>query len=60
MTQIRNEHERLCNEIQIRYKEKMVNLRTQMEKQRKKLIKKIEDRKNAKIKECTVKHEKKY
>lgn len=31
-----------------------------MEKKRKALIQKIETRKNAKIKECTVKHEKKY
>jgi len=60
MTQMRNDHERLCNEIQLKYKERMVNLRTEMEKRRKKRIQMIETRKNAKIKECTLKHEKKY
>ena len=38
----------------------MVNLRTEMERKRKKRIQMIETRKNAKIKECTLKHEKKY
>lgn len=38
----------------------MVNLRTQMEKKRKAKISNIERHKNATIKECTLKHEKKY
>jgi len=35
MTGIRNDHERICNEIQLKYKTKMGNLRTAMEKKRK-------------------------
>ena len=60
MSSVRNDHERICNEIQLKYKEKMKDLRAQMEKKRKREIQKIEVRKNAKIKECTIKHEQKY
>ena len=60
MTQIRNDHERICNEIQLKYKERMANLRTQMDRKRKTLIYGIEARKNQKIKECSQKHEQKY
>lgn len=60
MSAVRSDHERICNEIQLKYKEKMKDLRAQMEKRRKREIQKIEVRKNAKIKECTVKHEQKY
>jgi hypothetical protein len=35
MTSIRNDHERICNEIQFKYKTKMGNLRTAMERKRK-------------------------
>lgn len=60
MTAIRSDHERICNEIQLKYKNLMNNLRIRMEKERKARIKKIEDQKTAKIKEVIAKHDKKY
>jgi len=46
MSAVRSDHERICNEIQLKYKEKMKDLRAQMEKRRKREIQKIEVRKN--------------
>jgi hypothetical protein len=60
MTEIRNEHERHCNEIQIKYKNKMLELRTREVKRRKVAIEKIEKKKDSSIKETTAKHDKKY
>ena len=60
MTDIRSDHERICNEIQTAFAKKMGALRTRMQAERVKAIKKIETTKNAKIRECTQHHEKKY
>ena len=60
MTMIRSDHERICNEIQLKYKARMGTLRQKMEKKRKDKIKEIEDAKNKTIKTCTERHEKKY
>jgi len=45
-TSIRKEFERISNEIQTKYKNKMTLLRTDMEKKRKAEIQKIESKKN--------------
>ena len=57
---MRGDHERICNEVQLKYKHKMSTLRIRMENDRKRRIKKIEDQKTAKIKEVIAKHDKKY
>lgn len=59
-TQIRQEYERIGNEIQLKYKHKMLLLREEMERKRKQMIAQIENKKNQAIKELTSKHAKKY
>ena len=54
MTHIRSDHERVCNEIQIKYKNKMLELRNREVKKRKDAIRRIEDKKNASIKASTL------
>ena len=57
---IRKEQERITNEIQLKYKNKMALLRQNMEKKRKEEIEKIEAKKNAAIEALKQKHKKKY
>ena len=57
---IRKEQERITNEIQLKYKNKMALLRQNMEKKRKEEIEKIEAKKNAAIEALKQKHQKKY
>jgi len=59
-TQMRNEFERIANEISLKFKHKMLLLREDMEQKRKDLILQIETRKNLAIKNLTAKHQKKY
>jgi len=59
-TKIRAEFERIANEIQLKYKHKMLLLREEMERKRKAQIQAIENKKNQAIKELTNKHAKKY
>ena len=59
-TAIRKEFERISNEIQTKYKNKMTLLRTDMEKKRKAEIQKIESKKNQAIEDLKAKHEEKY
>ena len=59
-TKIRAEFERIANEIQLKYKHKMLLLREEMERKRKAQIQAIENKKNQAIKELTSKHAKKY
>lgn len=59
-TRVRQEYERIANEIQHKYKHKMLLLREEMERKRKGLILQIENKKNQAIKELTAKHQKKY
>lgn len=59
-TAIRHEHERIANEIKMKFNHKMMNLRKEMEEKRKKIITQIEDKKNARIKELTIQHAGKY
>ena len=53
---IRKEQERITNEIQLKYKNKMALLRQNMEKKRKEEIEKIEAKKNAAIEALKQKH----
>ena len=57
---IRKEAERISNEIQLKYKNKMALLRANMEKKRKVEIAKIEAKKNQDIEALKNKHAKKY
>jgi len=57
---IRKEAERISNEIQLKYKNKMQLLRANMEKKRKVEISKIEAKKNSAIEALKTKHAKKY
>lgn len=57
---IRKEAERIANEIQVKYKNKMDLLRINMEKKRKIEIAKIEAKKNDAIAALKAKHDKKY
>jgi len=59
-TKISAEFERIANEIQLKYKHKMLLLREEMERKRKAQIQAIENKKNQAIKELTNKHAKKY
>ncbi|CDW78359.1 growth-arrest-specific protein 8 [Stylonychia lemnae] len=59
-TKIRAEYERIANEIQLKYKHKMLLLREEMERKRKAMIQQIENKKNQAIKDLTQKHAKKY
>lgn len=59
-TKIRAEYERIANEIQLKYKHKMLLLREEMERKRKAQIQQIENKKNEAIKALTQKHSKKY
>lgn len=59
-TKIRKEYERISNEIQMKYKNKMKLLRENMELKRKDAILRIEQKKNAAIEKLVMKHEKKY
>ncbi len=45
-TKIRAEYERIANEIQLKYKHKMLLLREEMERKRKAQIQQIESKKN--------------
>ena len=45
-TRIRAEYERIVNEIQLKYKHKMLLLREEMERKRKQMIQQIENKKN--------------
>ncbi len=57
---IRQEYERVSNEIKMKYSHKMLLLRKEMEDKRKSIILAIENKKNRAIKELTQGHEKKY
>ena len=57
---MRKEYERICNEIQLKYKNKMNLLRENMEIKRKDAISKIEAKKNLAIAKLVEKHELKY
>lgn len=59
-TDIRKEYERISNEIQARFKHKMLLLRQDKEKRRKNEIERIEGKKNEAIRALTKKHEQKY
>lgn len=59
-TKIRKEYERISNEIQMKYKNKMKLLRENMELKRKDAILRIEQKKNSAIEKLVMKHEKKY
>src|SRR5947209_5070522 len=52
--------ERRANDVKRKYDLKMQKLRTEMEDARAHLIKQIEDKKDAAIKDLTLKHQKKY
>ena len=60
MTKLRQEFERISNEIHLKFKNKMLNLRQEMENKRKSEIKKIQEKKDQAIKELTAKHDQKY
>lgn len=57
---MRHENERICNEIHLKYKNKMLLLRQEMENKRKDEIRKIQEKKDAAIAELTSKHTNKY
>ena len=57
---IRKEYERIFNEIQMKYKNKMKLLRDTMEQKRKDEIERIERKKNESIQRLVADHEKKY
>jgi len=59
-TQLRNDFERISNEIHQKYKHKMELLRKEMDDKRKMQIKMIQEKKDLAIKELTAKHAKKY
>ena len=59
-TKIRKDYERISNEIQMKYKNKMKLLRENMEIKRKDAISKIEAKKNFAIAKLVEKHEAKY
>jgi len=59
-TDKRKEYERICNEIQLKFKHKMLLLRMDMEKKRKAEIAKIEAKKDMAIKDLTAQHAGKY
>lgn len=59
-TKVRQEFERICNEIHMKYKHKMLYLRQEMENKRKNQIKKIQEKKDQAIAELTKKHTDKY
>lgn len=59
-TKLRQDFERITNEIHQKYKNKMQNLRKEMVDKRKARIKQIQDKKDKDIEELTKKHEKKY
>ena len=59
-TQLRNDFERISNEIHQKYKHKMELLRKEMDDKRKLSIKMIQEKKDLAIKELTGKHAKKY
>ena len=59
-TDMRKEYERISNEIQVKYKEKMARLRKEMDEKRKIECRKIEAKKNEAITQLKAKHEKKY
>lgn len=57
---IRQEYERIANEIKMKYTHKMLLLRKEMEDKRKLTIATIEETKNRKIKALTEDHAKRY
>merc|ERR1712166_723361 len=59
-TDIRKEYERISQEIQTRFKHKMLLLRNEKERKRKLEIERIEGKKNDAIRALTKKHENKY
>lgn len=59
-TDIRKEYERIQQEIQTRFKHKMLLLRNDKERKRKQEIERIEGRKNEAIRALVKKHENKY
>ena len=59
-TAIRQEHERISNEIKMKYTHKMLLLRKEMEDKRKALILQIELKKNKAIKDLIEKHDQNY
>lgn len=59
-TEVRKEFERISNEIQVKFKNKMTRLRKEMDEKRKIECRKIEDKKNISISDLKAKHEKKY
>lgn len=59
-TKLRQDYERITNEIHQKYKNKMQNLRKEMETKRNLKIKQIQQKKDAAIDELTKKHAKKY
>ena len=59
-TKLRQDFERISNEIHQKYKNKMGNLRAEMENKRKNKIKMIQEKKDEAINELTNKHAKKY
>jgi len=60
MTRLRQDFERISNEIHLKFKNKMLNLRQEMENKRKNEIKMIQEKKDQAIKELTAKHDQKY
>ena len=57
---IRQEYERISNEIKMKYTHKMLLLRKEMDNKRKKVIDQIEKKKNDHIKWLTNLHDEKY
>lgn len=59
-TKARHEFERITNEIHAKFKQKMLDLRAEMENKRRQQIKLIQEKKDQAIEELTAKHTQKY